>query len=226
MAALRAGLADCRALLAPPPLGMGGGTTLALSTARSEALKGVVTRAGSRITRSDMRIKMAGLPPGFRLALAGPHSDGQQQRQQPQPQPQPQPQQQHQPPPQLVLEQLVDAGNHVAAALEILHGDGAFPPPSDDARAVLDALGALMGHVAAARTALKGAAVHRLFPYHAADPRVRLLCPYSVTLVTPVWPRLAPCGPVWPTTEAVRRPSTHRYPHRWPWTCTSRRRPW
>lgn len=67
--ALKAGLDECAALLAPSEHG----STLVLSSVRSESLKGVVTRVGTRIvkgvrrvclrllcSRSDARSRMSG----------------------------------------------------------------------------------------------------------------------------------------------------------------------
>ena len=71
----------------------------------------------------------------------------------------------------LVLEQLVDVANYAAASLELLEvaGEGGV----EDATAVLERLAAVHANVVAARTALKGASSHRLFPFHAVDPKVR-----------------------------------------------------
>lgn len=52
---LKAGLDECRTLLAPTE----NGSTLVLSSLRSEAVKGFVTRNGSRITKG-VRIGMLG----------------------------------------------------------------------------------------------------------------------------------------------------------------------
>ncbi|KAF8416074.1 Rogdi leucine zipper containing protein-domain-containing protein [Tirmania nivea] len=72
---LRTGLQECIALIQPTEPA----STLVLSSPRSEALKGYVTRVGDRIVKGDMQIKMYGLPPpkglsAFRLRLAAPVS--------------------------------------------------------------------------------------------------------------------------------------------------------
>ena len=51
------GLTECIALLDPQE----GGSTLALSSARSETLKGFVVRMGEKIIKGDLLIKLAGL---------------------------------------------------------------------------------------------------------------------------------------------------------------------
>ncbi|KAI0476086.1 RAVE subunit 2/Rogdi [Xylariaceae sp. FL0804] len=64
---LRHGLDDCYALLAPSddadPAGGGSSTTLALTTPRAEAVKGHVTRVGTRIVRGTVHLRMRTLPP-------------------------------------------------------------------------------------------------------------------------------------------------------------------
>ena len=51
------GLTECIALLDPQE----GGSTLALSSTRSEALKGFVVRMGERIIKGELLIKLTGL---------------------------------------------------------------------------------------------------------------------------------------------------------------------
>ena len=51
------GLTECIALLDPQE----GGSTLALSSTRSETLKGFIVRMGKRILKGDLLIKLAGL---------------------------------------------------------------------------------------------------------------------------------------------------------------------
>ena len=159
ISALRSGLQECIHLLAPS----GPGSTLPLSTSRSEALKGFITRVGSRVTRGDMQVKMAGLPftrglQAYKLSVATDHT--------------------------LMLEQLVDVGNYVVASLELLRGEGEDREGGDetwmkkmDPKSVMQMLTALHANMMAARTALKGASAHRLFPFHAVDPKVCFLHP-------------------------------------------------
>ncbi|KAH9868264.1 hypothetical protein J1614_007336 [Plenodomus biglobosus] len=56
---LKAGLEECAALLAPSE----NGSTLVLSSVRSESLKGLVTRIGTRITKGNIKLRLASLPP-------------------------------------------------------------------------------------------------------------------------------------------------------------------
>ncbi|KAJ9641574.1 hypothetical protein H2201_003956 [Coniosporium apollinis] len=56
---LKAGLEECAALLAPTEHG----STLVLSTHRSESLKGFVTRVGTRIVKGDIKLRLQSLPP-------------------------------------------------------------------------------------------------------------------------------------------------------------------
>ena len=104
-----------------------------------------------------MRVKMFGLPytkglPAYKLTLAAPTPDH-----------------------SLILEQLVDVNNYVVWSLELLRcdtDDAAFVK-SLDPKSVMEMLCALNSNVLAARTALKGASSHRLFPFHSVDPKVR-----------------------------------------------------
>ncbi|KAF1365679.1 hypothetical protein EJ07DRAFT_160787 [Lizonia empirigonia] len=57
--ALKAGLKECAALLAPSEKGL----TLVLSSVRSESLKGLVTRVGTRIVKGNVKLRIASLPP-------------------------------------------------------------------------------------------------------------------------------------------------------------------
>ncbi|KAF2131917.1 hypothetical protein P153DRAFT_354596 [Dothidotthia symphoricarpi CBS 119687] len=57
--ALKAGLEECAALLAPSEHG----STLVLSSVRSESLKGLVTRVGTRIVKGNVKLRLASLPP-------------------------------------------------------------------------------------------------------------------------------------------------------------------
>ncbi|KAH7078570.1 RAVE subunit 2/Rogdi [Paraphoma chrysanthemicola] len=56
---LKAGLEECAALLAPSE----NGSTLVLSSVRSESLKGLITRIGTRITKGNVKLRLASLPP-------------------------------------------------------------------------------------------------------------------------------------------------------------------
>ncbi|KAH8694333.1 RAVE subunit 2/Rogdi [Phaeosphaeriaceae sp. PMI808] len=56
---LKAGMEECATLLAPSE----NGSTLVLSSVRSESLKGVITRIGTRITKGSIKLRLASLPP-------------------------------------------------------------------------------------------------------------------------------------------------------------------
>ncbi|KAF2440570.1 hypothetical protein P171DRAFT_457408 [Karstenula rhodostoma CBS 690.94] len=56
---LKAGIEECAALLAPSE----SGSTLVLSSLRSESLKGLVTRVGTRIVKGNVKLRLASLPP-------------------------------------------------------------------------------------------------------------------------------------------------------------------
>ncbi|KAL9039552.1 MAG: hypothetical protein Q9214_004831 [Letrouitia sp. 1 TL-2023] len=59
LGSLKSGLEECVALLAPQEPG----TTLALSSSRSETVKGFVTRIGTRIVKGDISLRLPTLPP-------------------------------------------------------------------------------------------------------------------------------------------------------------------
>lgn len=56
---LKAGLEECASLLAPRD----GGSTLVLSSVRSESLKGFVNLVGTRIVKGDIQLRLASFPP-------------------------------------------------------------------------------------------------------------------------------------------------------------------
>lgn len=55
---LKSGLEECAALLAPSE----NGSTLVLSSVRSESLKGLVTRVGTRIVKGNVKLRLSSLP--------------------------------------------------------------------------------------------------------------------------------------------------------------------
>lgn len=59
LGSLKSGLEECVALLAP----QGPGSTLAMSSVRSESVKGFVTRVGTRIVKGDIALRLATLAP-------------------------------------------------------------------------------------------------------------------------------------------------------------------
>lgn len=71
LSSLKSGLEECSSLLAPRDQG----STLVLSSHRSEALKGFVTRNGSNVTKGDIHLRLASLPPprgqtSYKLSLS------------------------------------------------------------------------------------------------------------------------------------------------------------
>lgn len=68
---LKDGLEECAALLAPREPG----STLVLSSLRSENLKGFITRVGTRIVKGDIQLRLPSLPPpkgqnSYKLSLS------------------------------------------------------------------------------------------------------------------------------------------------------------
>ncbi|EXJ81212.1 hypothetical protein A1O3_07502 [Capronia epimyces CBS 606.96] len=59
LVALKEGLEECDALLAPKEPG----STLVLSSLRSESVKGFVTRVGTRLVKGDIHLRLTTLPP-------------------------------------------------------------------------------------------------------------------------------------------------------------------
>ncbi|KAJ6138548.1 hypothetical protein N7471_005034 [Penicillium samsonianum] len=98
LASLKEGLQECAALLAPQEPG----STLVLSSLRSESVKGFVTRVGTKVVKGDVQLRLASLPPprgapSTRLNLSqSPEA------------------------PELVLRQLVSVRDLVAQSLDIV----------------------------------------------------------------------------------------------------------
>ncbi|TGZ82979.1 hypothetical protein EX30DRAFT_339228 [Ascodesmis nigricans] len=160
---VRTGLQECLTLLDPS----GPSSTLALSSSRSEALKGIIHRSGSSITRGDIQLKLYGLPysrGGYKLCLAGADKAATGDAE------------------ELVLEQLVDVRNCVVTSLDLVGGlgsrgnekkkEGGGTHVPGDAANVLRRLRELKENVGAAKAALKGQSAHRLWPYYGADPKI------------------------------------------------------
>ncbi|KAM0714109.1 hypothetical protein Q7P37_011073 [Cladosporium fusiforme] len=71
LTSLKNGLEECAALLAPTEPG----STLVLSSLRSENLKGYITRLGARIVKGDIQLRLPSLPPSrgqpaYKLSLS------------------------------------------------------------------------------------------------------------------------------------------------------------
>ncbi|GAM90382.1 hypothetical protein ANO11243_084250 [Dothideomycetidae sp. 11243] len=134
---LKAGLEECAALLAPREFG----STLVLSSQRSESLKGFVTLNGTRIVKGDVQLRLASLPPprgqpAYRLAVSSSATA-----------------------PTLVIDQLVSARTLINACLDVVDatiwtGDGT------SAAYMSTQFRLLAENVAEARQALKGGHEH------------------------------------------------------------------
>ncbi|KAF3930267.1 hypothetical protein ABW20_dc0107221 [Dactylellina cionopaga] len=171
---LRSGLEECLSLLAPTQPG----STLVLSTSRSEGLKGFVTRVGSEIVKGDMQVKMHGLPNTkglayYRLQLASPTAT-------------PEPSSASSSPstaklPSFLLPQLTDCRNFVHSALTTLPSTSSveshksLPLPTKTTAAIIDSkllasqLDSLLSDIRSARGILKSTQKSNLFPYHAVE---------------------------------------------------------
>ncbi|KAK6522042.1 hypothetical protein TWF281_002611 [Arthrobotrys megalospora] len=161
---LRSGLEECLSLLAPSQPG----STLVLSTSRSEGLKGFVTRVGSAIVKGDMQVKMHGLANTkglgyYRLQLAAPPSDSTSST------------------PSFHLPQLTDCRNFVHSALTTLPSSTAvethksLPLSARTSTAIIDSkllssqLSSLLSDIQSAQQILKSTPKPNLFPYHAVE---------------------------------------------------------
>ncbi|KAK6341877.1 hypothetical protein TWF730_001363 [Orbilia blumenaviensis] len=163
---LRSGLEECLSLLAPSQPG----STLVLSTSRSEGLKGFVTRVGSAIVKGDMQVKMHGLPNTkglgyYRLQLTSPPPSSSDSTSTP----------------SFHLPQLTDCRNFVHSALTTLPSSSsvethkALSLTTRTSSAVIDSkllasqLDSLLSDIQSARQILKTTQKSNLFPYHTVD---------------------------------------------------------
>ncbi|KAF2109319.1 RAVE subunit 2/Rogdi [Lophiotrema nucula] len=130
---LKAGLEECAALLAPSE----SGSTLVLTSVRSESLKGLVTRVGTRIVKGNVKLRLASLPPPrgsptFDLTLsAEPQA------------------------PTLVVQQLTQVRTSINACLDVIDVT-TWTGDSTDANFVAGQLGLLYDNIQEARQSLKG----------------------------------------------------------------------
>ncbi|KAI9842977.1 MAG: hypothetical protein M1837_006714 [Sclerophora amabilis] len=134
LASLRSGLEECIALIAPQEPG----STLVLSSPRSDSVKGFVTRVGTRVVRGDMQVKLFGLAPtkglpSYKLTLA--NSD---------------------PSCFLVLDQLVNVRNLINQSLDVVDVS-TWTGDAKDANFISGQLRLLFDNIQEARQALKGA---------------------------------------------------------------------
>jgi hypothetical protein len=130
---LKAGLEECATLLAPTE----NGSTLVLSSVRSESLKGVVTRVGTRIVKGNVKLRLSSLPPprgssSYHLTVSSaPHA------------------------PTLVVPQLTAVRTSINTCLDVIDVT-TWTGDSTDANFVAGQLRLLYDHIQEARHALKG----------------------------------------------------------------------
>ncbi|KAJ5514018.1 hypothetical protein N7463_003570 [Penicillium fimorum] len=133
LASLKKGLQECATLLAPQEPG----STLVLSSLRSESVKGFVTRVGTKIVKGDVQLRLASLPPprgapSTRLNLSqSPEA------------------------PELVLRQLVSVRDLVAQSLDIVDVSTWTGDPLN-AGFIFSQLHLLLETISEARQMLKG----------------------------------------------------------------------
>lgn len=130
---LKAGLEECAALLAPKEPG----STLVLSSLRSENLKGFITRVGTRIVKGDVQLRLPSLPPpkgqtSYKLSLSALPTA-----------------------PTLVLEQLNTARTLINACLDVVDATR-WTGDSKNANFISGQIRLLHDNIQEAKTALKG----------------------------------------------------------------------
>ncbi|KAI9656945.1 MAG: hypothetical protein M1831_004493 [Alyxoria varia] len=133
LVSLKAGLEDCASLLSPDK----GASTLALSSLRSENVKGFVTRVGTRIIKGDVNLKLTSVPlprnaTSHKLSIS----------QQPQA-------------PTLTLDQLTAARNLINASLDVIDVS-TWTGDAKNADFISGQLRLLFDNVQEAKQALKG----------------------------------------------------------------------
>ncbi|KAJ5523101.1 hypothetical protein N7513_012645 [Penicillium frequentans] len=133
LVSLKEGLQECAALIAPQEPG----STLVLSSLRSENVKGFVTRLGTQVVKGDIQLRLPSLPPprgspSTRLTLSqSPEA------------------------PSLVLQQLVSVRNLVNQSLDIVDVSTYTGNPLD-ATFIFSQLHLLHETISEARQMLKG----------------------------------------------------------------------
>ncbi|KAK8155063.1 RAVE subunit 2/Rogdi [Phyllosticta citrichinensis] len=130
---LKAGLEECAALLAPSE----NGSTLVVSTVRSESLKGFVTRVGARIVKGDIKLRLPSLPPP-RGAASYPLLISQAPEA-----------------PTLVVHQLTAARTHINSCLDVIDVT-TWTGDARNANFISGQLGLLYDNIEEARQALRG----------------------------------------------------------------------
>ncbi|OKL60760.1 hypothetical protein UA08_04279 [Talaromyces atroroseus] len=135
LVSLREGLQECAGLLAPREPG----STLVLSSVRSESVKGFVTRIGTRIVKGDIQLRLASLPPSrgansTRLNVSGIPGA-----------------------PELVLYQLAAVRNLINQGLDVIDVS-TFTGDPLNASFISGQLRLLYEHISEAKSAIKGGA--------------------------------------------------------------------
>jgi hypothetical protein len=149
---LKAGLEECAALLAPTE----NGSTLVLSSVRSESLKGLVTRVGTRIVKGNVKLRLSSLPPPrgcptYDLVISSaPHA------------------------PTLVVPQLTSVRTLINTCLDVIDVT-TWTGDSTDANFVAGQLRLLYDHIQEARQTLKGSSdLQPSWWQHALDDKVTI----------------------------------------------------
>ncbi|KAF2703953.1 hypothetical protein K504DRAFT_485427 [Pleomassaria siparia CBS 279.74] len=147
---LKAGLEECAALLAPSEHG----STLVLSSVRSESLKGLVTRVGTRIVKGNVKLRLSSLPPprgstSYDLSISSALQA-----------------------PTLVIHQLTSVRTAINTCLDVIDVT-TWTGDASNANFVAGQLQLLYDHIQEARQALKGYSdVQLLWWEHPADDKV------------------------------------------------------
>lgn len=148
LTSLKAGLEECAALLAPTEPG----STLVLSSLRSENLKGYITRLGARIVKGDIQLRLPSLPPprgqtAYRLSLSAQPSA-----------------------PTIVLEQLTTTRTLINACLDVVDTTR-WTGDATNANFISGQLKLLHDNIQEAKAALKGGSdTHTSKAWHEAPP--------------------------------------------------------
>ena len=130
---LKEGLEECAELLAPKEPG----STLVLSSLRSESLKGFITRVGTRIVKGDVQLRLPSLPPpkgqsSYKLTVSSLPTA-----------------------PTIVLEQLTTARTLINACLDVVDAT-LWTGDSTNADFISGQLRLLHGNIEEAKNSLKG----------------------------------------------------------------------
>ncbi|KAK3674344.1 hypothetical protein LTR78_005813 [Recurvomyces mirabilis] len=130
---LKSGLNECAELLAPKEPG----STLVLSSLRSENLKGFITRVGTRIVKGDVQLRLPSLPPpkghtSYKLSISSSPTA-----------------------PTLVLEQLTTTRTLINACLDVVDATR-WTGDATNADFISGQLRLLHDNIEEAKTALKG----------------------------------------------------------------------